>query len=345
MCGLQESDLVSLVMELIEIPSVTGQERGVCDFLSGRLAALGFTVANQEVAADRYNLLATVGESVDILFCTHLDTVAPWIPPKLADGVVYGRGACDAKGIAAAMVSAALGLARQGLSRVGLLFVVGEETDSVGAKVAAQCRLGCRFVVVGEPTGNRLAAGQKGTLLFRLEACGRSGHSADPSAGPSAIDRLLRVLDRLQKEQWPADPVFGSSTLNIGRLEGGTAPNVVADSAIAEGILRLSVPAGSVVPRLNSSLEEGVELKVVSSSDPLHLHVVPGFPTCVVSFGSDAPYLAPVSTVLMLGPGSIEFAHRPDEQVSVSELTTAAALYMEIARRLLAAVPGEEAFR
>jgi acetylornithine deacetylase len=335
MPGLEESELVSLAIELMDIPSVTGQERAVFDRLSERLVRLGFRLATQTVEGDRYNLVATLTDSPDVLLCTHLDTVGPWVAPRLRDGVLYGRGACDAKGIAAAMVSAAAGLAGQGVTQVGLLFVVGEETDSRGAKVAARSGLSSRFVVVGEPTGNRLALGQKGVLSFRLQASGRSGHSADPTAGPSAIDRLLRVLNRLASGNWPTDPVFGATTLNIGRLGGGSAANVVAHSATAEAIFRLAVPVDLVRQRLEAALEEGVELEVVSASDPMYFHVVPGFPTCVVSFGSDAPYLSPVGKVLMLGPGSIQYAHRPDEQVSVSELTSGAALYMDLVRSLL----------
>lgn len=335
MSGLEESELLGLAIELIDIPSVTGQERAVFDFLSERLVRLGFRLVTQPVEGDRYNLVASLTDRPDVLFCTHLDTVGPWMAPRLTDGVLYGRGACDAKGIAAAMVSAAVGLAGQGLTQVGLLFVVGEETDSLGAKVAASSGLSSRYVVVGEPTGNRLAEGQKGVLSFRLQARGRPGHSADPTAGPSAIDRLLRVLSRLVKGKWPTHPVFGETTLNIGRLEGGSAANVVADAATAEGIFRLAVPVEVVRRRLEAALEEGVELDVVTASEPLGLRVLPGFRTCVVSFGSDAPHLGPVGEVLMVGPGSIQQAHRPDEHVSVSELTAAAGLYMDLARRLL----------
>lgn len=329
-------EVEELTSRLVGIPSVTGNEQAVTDWLSIYLQGLGLRIHRQPVSPDRSNLVAAGAAQPELLFCTHLDTVGPWFGPELRDGILFGRGACDAKGIAAAMVCATAALLAAGETRVGLLLVVGEETDSVGAKAAAASGLRCRYLVVGEPTGNRLVAGQKGTLVFRLSAQGRSGHSADPAAGPSAIQRLLRVLGRLDRIPWPVDPRFGSTDFNVGRIEGGVTANVVADSAIADGIFRVSTSTREVEDGLLGCLEDGVELKVVSRSEPLQLETIPGFPTCTVAFGSDAPYLTAVGRVLMAGPGSIRYAHRPDEQVPVAELTAAIDLYMDLARTLLA---------
>lgn len=338
MTGLDERDLVELAIQLVDIPSPTGEEKPVVDWLDGFLRRIGFEVRRFPVAPDRDNLLALGPQEPAVLFCTHLDTVPPWIKADERDGLLYGRGSCDAKGIAASMIMAAVRLLQSGEGRVGLLFVVGEETDSIGAKAFAATGFQCPYVVVGEPTENQLVSGQKGVLFFRLTATGLPGHSADPTAGPSAVHRLVRVMGRLESRDWPGSAEFGPTTLNIGRIEGGSAPNVVADEAMAHGVFRVATSTGEVWRQLESCLEPGVEAISPTQSEPIALDVVPGFPTCTVSFGSDCPHLRPVGRILMAGPGTIRLAHRPEEHVGVAELVAAVDMYQELATRLIARV-------
>lgn len=329
-----ELDVVRLTRELVDIPSTTGQEKQVAEHVADTLERLGWTVTRQPVAEERFNVLALRGRP-DILLTTHLDTVPPYFPSSEDDAFVHGRGACDAKGIAAAMICAGQELAALGERDAGLLFVVGEEVDSAGAKKAAESGLRCRYFIDGEPTDNELALGHKGIFAFRLTAAGRCCHSGYPEQGDSAIDKLLEALQALRAADFPSDPELGPSYLNIGTIGGGRAPNVLADQAEAVVMIR-TVTDGEVYRRIvERTLAGRAHLDVFNRSEPQRTHVLDGHATKVVAFGTDVPWLRPIGEPVLIGPGSILVAHTEKERIAKRDLRQAVAIYREMASSLL----------
>src|SRR4029079_5489313 len=294
-----------------DIPSVTGEELAVGQFVSDYLEQLGFRVERQEVAPDRFNVIATTDASRRVVFSTHMDTVPPFIESREDDEFIYGRGSCDAKGINAAQIFAAQRLRDEGVKDVGLLFTVDEETESLGAQSANQHPLAreCRYLINGEPTDSRLATGTKGSVRVVITTEGRAAHSAYPEAGESAIEKLLDILDDVRASEWPEDPFFGTTTCNIGVLNGGTRPNVIADKARAELQIRLGIDIEHVKRVLEDAVRERGRLGYSSAAHPVRLFSVPGFDECVVRFTTDVPYLSEWGKPLLLGPGSIFDAH------------------------------------
>lgn len=295
-----------------------------------------YAVERQQVSPGRFNILATAGTSCRVLFCTHMDTVLPHISCRMEEDIIHGRGSCDAKGILYAMIMAGESLRQHGIDDFGYLFVVGEERDSDGAKVAAGSGVHCEYVILGEPTGNRLVGHQKGALVFQVTVFGKAGHSGYPESGASAIHRLLHLLQEWLSREWPGDPVLGATTLNIGRIGGGQAVNVMADRAEAEGIFRLAVDPNLILDYLHSFTNGDISIRVLSASAPQHLYTLPGCEPIVVSFGSDAAYLQPIGQVLMTGPGSILQAHRETEHIYKTEIFAAIELYADLVRSLTA---------
>lgn len=334
-------DALDLARRLVDIPSVTGDEAAVARWLGAELQRLGYRVEWIETEPGRPNLLALTDAPPRVVFSTHLDTVPPHVPARVADGHLYGRGACDAKGIAAAQIAAAERLRAAGESRIGLLFVVDEETGGGGAKtVNAHPRAAeCRYLVNGEPTDNRLIRGCKGSLRIRLSAAGPGGHSAYPDAAPSAIHTLVSVLADLQGAAWPRDPVLGPTTCNVGTIAGGEALNVIARSAEAGLQIRIVTSPDEAVAAVRRVVGGRVEIAVLSLTPPVHLTAPDGFETGVVSFSTDIPHLTRWGQPLLLGPGSILDAHVPGERVAIAELERGVALYEQLGRTLLAGLP------
>lgn len=330
-------DIFQLTRALIDIDSVTGSERRVGDFLFERLRALGADgrVERMPVTGERFNVFASWGRP-EVVLSTHMDTVPPFFPSSDDGEHIYGRGACDTKGGIAAMIAAAGELLAAGARGFGLLFVVGEETDSAGAQAAERDPRGARFLINGEPTENRLAVGSKGALYLAVEAAGTAAHSAYPELGASAIDRLLDALARLRGVALPSDPVLGETTLNIGTLSGGRAPNVVADAARAEVMVRTVGDTAELRERLRAAAEgvEGVRIAETRESRAMRLGELPGFATTVVKFTTDIPRLPSWGEPYLLGPGSIHVAHTPRERVARRELVEAAGLYRDLVHRL-----------
>lgn len=328
--------LFQLTRALIDIESTTGREREVGDFLFQLLQEIpGGTVERMPVEGDRFNLFASWGEPVVVL-STHLDTVPPFFPSSEDDEFIHGRGACDTKGILAAMIQAVRELVGEGVEGFGLLLVVGEETDSAGAQVAERHPRGSRYLVNGEPTENRLALGSKGALYLALEAEGRAAHSAYPELGVSAVDRLLDALAHLRAVPLPADPVLGETTLNVGTLAGGRAANVVADHARAEVMIRTVGETGELRRRLAAAVHAvpGVHIAEIRESSAMRLGSLPGFETTVVKYTTDIPRLRHWGEPFLLGPGTIHVAHTPGERVLKRELAEAVRLYKEMVVRL-----------
>lgn len=325
-----------LTRQLIDIPSLTGDEKSVGEFLAKHLASLGYQVERQQVATDRFNVIATTGESPRIVFSTHMDTVPPFIASSEDGEYIYGRGSCDAKGIIAAQIFAAEQLRQNGMNNVGLLFTVDEELSSLGAQAANKHPLAreCRFLINGEPTDNRLATGTKGSLRLIITTEGRAAHSAYPEAGESAIEKLLDILQDIRAIEWPGDSFFGDTTCNIGVLNGGTRPNVIPDRARGELQIRLATDIERIKPLVQGAVAGRAHVEFASAHDPVRLFSVEGFDTCVVRFTTDVPYLSNWGKPLLLGPGSILDAHTDHERITKHELEHAIELYVTLANKL-----------
>jgi acetylornithine deacetylase len=330
-----------LTRALIDIDSVTPNEERVGDFLFDYLNALaGRTGGRAEkipVEPHRNNILASWGDPV-VTLSTHIDTVPPFFASREDATHIWGRGACDTKGIIAAMVFAVKALLAEGLRGLALLFVVGEERNSAGALHAAKHPRGSRFLINGEPTENKLALGSKGALRYEIIAQGRMAHSAYPHLGESAIEKLLDALQRLRRIPMPHDPLLGPSTMNIGTIKGGRAPNVIADDARAEVFFRLVDSGESIMAATREAVRGLAEAKQVLLIPAVRLGSVEGFETCVVSYTTDIPaFQGAWGQPFLIGPGSIHVAHTAEERISKAEITEAIQIYQRLVRRLIQA--------
>ena len=327
---------VELTRRLIDIPSVSGDEEPVARFLGGQLEQLGYGVEYLESAPGRPGLFASTDAAPRIVFCTHLDTVPPFFASSEDDEFVYGRGACDAKGIIAAQIAAAHRLRAEGIRELALLFVVDEERGSIGARAANghPAARQCRWLVVGEPTENKLATGSKGSLRVLLRTDGTGGHSAYPERGRSAIHTLLDVLEDVRAIAWPAAPEFGETTCNIGIIGGGAGANVIAPDARAELHIRLVTDAAPVRALLEGAVRGRARIEYLSATPPVRLTALPGFDTCVVGFTTDVPHLSNWGAPLLVGPGSIHDAHTAGERIAKADLERGVELYVQLARTL-----------
>lgn len=328
-------DVFELTRKLISIPSISGDEKGVSDFLAEYLRAAGFAVELQEIEPKRPNVYARRGEP-DIVLSTHTDTVPPYIELAEDDEFIYGRGACDAKGIIAAMVKAGEALIESGINDFGLLFVVGEEAGSHGARAANSIPNHSRFLINGEPTESKLALGSKGSLRAILRATGRAAHSAYPERGESAIDKLVDVLNDLRSTDWPIDETLGATTMNIGTIKGGVAANVISPEAEAELLFRVVTKEDSLRRLIENVVGERAAIEYTFACDPVFTERLDGFETTVVSFTTDIPALTNWGKPLLFGPGSILDAHTPHEKISKRELLAAVETYKQMVVRLKA---------
>jgi acetylornithine deacetylase len=343
---------IELTKRLVNIESTTYHEGECGEFLAQFLAGEGWTVERQPVGqperartpgsgdGPRFNVYAAMpAVTPDLVFSTHIDTVPPFLGPcREDDEFLYGRGVCDAKGIAAAQIAAAERLRDAGV-RVGMLFVVGEERDSAGAKVANENRPGAksapRFLINGEPTDNRLALASKGCLRVELYATGKMAHSAYPELGESAIDKLLAALRDVQALKLPVVEGIGETTLNVGLISGGRAPNVIADKAEAHLLVRLVGPAEGIRNAVVDAVAGRCEVMFSLELPFVQMRALEGFETMVAKFTTDVPSLTNWGEPFLLGPGSIHVAHTPDERIRKAEILEAVDLYTKLGRRLL----------
>src|ERR1700686_1810711 len=333
-------NVFELTRALIDIESVTNSERRVGEFLFTHLANMAKRhagrVERMEVEPSRFNVLAHWGQPV-VTLSSHMDTVPPFFPSREDEETIWGRGACDAKGIIAAMIAAAEKLLAVGKKNFGLLFVVGEEVNGAGALVAARNPRGSRYLINGEPTENKIALGTKGALRYEITARGRAAHSAYPELGHSAIETLLDVLQAIRAIKLPQDELLGRSTLNIGTIKGGRAPNVVADHAQAEIMFRLVGNAAPIREALAGLLAGRAEAREQYTTPAQRLEPFPAFPTTVVSFTTDIPsFGAAWGKPFLIGPGSIHAAHTADEHISKQQLLRAVDGYAEMVTTLTA---------
>ncbi|HWR13972.1 MAG TPA: M20/M25/M40 family metallo-hydrolase [Terriglobales bacterium] len=330
-------DPIRFTRELIDIESITGNEAQVGDFIAERLSRLGYQVQKGPVERHRFNVLALPPHSPvpPVVFSTHMDTVPPFIPSWEDERRVYGRGACDAKGIIAAQTAAAIRLRDDGFA-AGLLFVVGEEKDSLGAKVANEHPIGSKFLINGEPTENKVATASKGSLRVELIAEGRMAHSAYPELGESAIDKLVEAMHRLRKMHLPNNPEIGPSTLNIGVIEGGRAPNVISDHARAQALIRLVGPSEDIRRNIVDGVRDLVRVEFPLEIPFVKLRTFPSLPSMVAAFTTDIPKLSNWGEPVLIGPGSIHVAHTENEYIEKEQLMRAVDIYYQIGRELAA---------
>ena len=334
-----EMNLFELTRALVDIESVTNHEELVGDFLASHLSTLVSRHSGRleriPAAADRDNIFACWGEPV-VTLSTHMDTVPPFFGSSEDAEFIHGRGACDAKGIIAAMISAAENLLADGTQNFGLLFVVGEERNSAGARAAAATPRGSRFLIDGEPTENRLALGSKGALRYEVIARGKLAHSAYPELGHSAIHTLLEVLSEIREIPLPSEALFGPSTLNIGTISGGRAPNVVADEARAEIMFRTVGDPAAIREGVEKAVTGRAEAREVLYTPAVRLSSFNGLPSTVVAFTTDIPTFGDAwGTPFLIGPGSIHVAHTAEERISKKELSEAVGIYSRMVKRLL----------
>lgn len=339
-------DPIHLTRRLVDIESITYNEGAVGAFLAEFLSNRGFAVEKMEVeqpsesrsTSARFNIYACVpGQTPDVVFSTHMDTVPPFIPSSEDDEFIHGRGTCDAKGIIAAQIAAAERLREVGV-RVGLLFVVGEERDSAGAKVANEHPRGSRFLINGEPTDNRVALASKGALRAAIRATGKMAHSAYPELGESATHKLVHALERVLDLPLPVMPDVGPGTLNIGTIDGGRATNVIADHAEAHLLVRLVGPSEPIRKALEQAVDGLASIEFPLDIPFMRFHPVEGLPTMIAAFTTDAPWLSNWGEPVLLGPGSIHVAHTPHERLAKKELSAAIDQYVDVAQQLVASI-------
>ena len=341
-------DPLELTRQLVKIPSTTYHEHDAGVFLADFLSREGWQIERMPVdkpvpgtpgaegGGERFNVFAQIpGIVPEVVLSTHMDTVPPYVEFREDEEFFYGRGTCDAKGIIAAQVAAAERLRSEGV-KVGMLFVVGEERDSAGAKVANQNPRGSRFLINGEPTDNRLALASKGALRVEMYADGRMAHSAYPELGESAIDKLVAALADVQKLELPFVEGIGESTLNVGLISGGHAPNVIADKAEAHLLIRLVGPSDETKLAITKAVDGRARIVYSLELPFIRMRKVGNLPTMVAKFTTDIPSLTAWGEPFLLGPGSIHVAHTPDEKISKRELLDAVELYVELARELVA---------
>ena len=324
---------------LVDLESITENEKQVGDYLlhylSGLAAGSDGKAEAMAVSPERFNVYAEWGNPAVVL-STHMDTVPPFFPSREDEDHIYGRGACDAKGIIAAMIAAAEKLIESGTRNFGLLFVVGEERNSAGAEVASRSPRGVRYLINGEPTESKVALGSKGILRYEVVASGKMAHSAYPELGDSAIEKLLDALEAVRRIPLPEDPILGKTTLNIGTISGGRAPNIIPDAAKAEIAVRLVSEATRVDEALRAAVGNRAEVREILALPAMHFGALDGFASSVVAFTTDIPVLSPSwGEPFLFGPGSIHVAHTLEEKISKAELLAAVDTYTKMTGMLL----------
>lgn len=331
-------DPIAFARQLIDIPSTTDHEFAVGEFLERELTRLGFTTERHEVSESRFNLLARAGGRPRVVLNSHIDTVPPWFGSREDDQHIYGRGACDTKGIIAAMIAAGERLRAQNVNDFAFLFVVGEETDSIGAKLANThfAQLGSEYCVVGEPTESVFARASKGALTCVIRFEGVAAHSAYPERGDSAIHRMVAAVAEINHTNWGSHEILGRTTVNCGVIRGGEKPNIIAAEGECEIMFRLVTTPEDVQSRLADLLSEHKgTITVARGNVPQFMHVPEGRPSAVVAFNTDVPWLANLGKPILFGPGSILDAHGVDEKISKRELHAAVATYESLVIDLL----------
>lgn len=325
-------DTTETLLDWLAIDSTSGRESAFLETLESHFASNGWRCRRQHVQDDRWNLWIDRGKPSRFVYSTHVDTVPPFIPGRLDDDTIYGRGACDTKGGIVAMTAAGERLLADGLDEFGYLFVVGEEVDHCGAKRARALDIETDRIILCEPTENCVVAAQKGMIKFHLRTDGIAGHSAYPERGESAVHKLLAALGRMLAEDWPTHEVLGPTTINVGIIEGGVAANVFAPSAHAEVLVRTVSETAPLLARIRDVLGEDVAIEVPASNDPVFFDPPADVETMTVSFNTDATYLSEIASVWLVGPGDIQVAHSDHEHIAMKDLAAGIDLYEQLGR-------------
>ncbi len=332
-------NVFELTRTLIDIDSVTPNEAAIgtdlVQYLTDLAARTGGSVERMDVEPNRFNVYAHWGDPI-VTLSTHMDTVPPFFASREDSTHIWGRGACDTKGIIASMIHAVEQLLSEGVRSIALLFVVGEERNSAGAYAAAKQPRGSKYLINGEPSENKLILGSKGALRYEITAHGKMAHSAYPQLGESAIEKLLDALERVRKVKLAEDPVLGASTMNIGTIKGGRAPNVIPDFAQAEVFIRLVDSGDSTRAAIQAAVESIAEAKEVLAIPAVHLGSLPGFDTGVVAYTTDIPAFSGAwGKPFLYGPGSIHVAHTDQEHIAKAEILQAIQVYKQLVRQLV----------
>ncbi len=335
MVATEPDKLVETLERWLAIDSVSGNERRFLEKLEQSFDERRWTVERQDVETDRWNLIATDAAPLEVLFCTHVDTVPPTLPVRRDGDTIYGRGACDTKGGLLAMIEAARRLHDQGVDGLGFLLVVGEEVDHRGAKTARDLDLSPKRIILCEPTKNRVVRAQKGMLKVTLRTTGVAGHSAYPDEGESAVNPLLDALERIRNHDWPVDDVLGPTTLNIGQIDGGVAANVFAPDARAQLLFRAVDAVEPMLETVERLAGADVAVDDPIYNDPVFFDPPDDVPTCTVPFNTDAAYLGELGDIWLVGPGDIQVAHSDDEHIEVDEMLRGIDLYQSLTRRVV----------
>ncbi len=326
------TELVQTLTQWLEIDSTSGGEAAFLEALQAHFEGLGYRCERDEVAPNRWNLLCTTSATPRLVYSTHVDTVPPFLGPRIEGDTIYGRGACDTKGGIVAMMAAAEKLRSEGHQEVGFLFVVGEEVDHCGAKHAGTKSIeGVERIILCEPTRNRVVAAQKGMIKFEARAKGIAGHSAYPDRGESAVHKLLDAIERWRAEPWPTHELLGPTTINVGVIEGGVAANVFAPEASAQILVRAVSAVEPMVARFRELAPE-VEIDVPAMNDPVFFDPPADVETATVAFNTDATYLGGLAPIWLVGPGDIEVAHSVNEHITVQDLEAGVELYAQLGR-------------
>ena len=323
-------DPINFARQLIDVPSTTEDERAVGKLLDRELTRFGYSVRRQAVTNERFNLFASAGGHPRVVLNSHIDTVPPFLASREDSEFLYGRGACDTKGVIAAMIAAGEKLRERGVTEFAYLFVVGEETDSIGAKTANEAfkDLGSEYVLVGEPTESKFARASKGALTAFVRFDGIAGHSAYPERGDSAINKMVNAIAEINAIDWGRDEILGATTVNVGVVRGGEKPNIIPGSAECEMIFRLAGDFDR--SRFDSIVEKhNGTITVARGNPPQHMFVPDGAPSTIVSFNTDVPWLSSLGKPMLFGPGSILDAHGANERIGKSELLEAVETYVE----------------
>jgi acetylornithine deacetylase len=329
-------DPIALARQLIDIPSTTENEGEIAQFLHRMLGEVGFASELQPVTETRFNVFATASKQPRVILNSHIDTVPPWFASREDQQFIYGRGACDTKGIIAAMLAAGERL-REQRADFAFLFVVGEETDSIGAKCSAGALAGVRskYVLVGEPTESKFARASKGALTAFVRFDGIAGHSAYPERGESAINKMVAAIAEINLADWGHDDILGKTTVNVGVVRGGEKPNIIAGSAECEMIFRLAGDYDRTLSKLDALVaNHGGTITVSRGNPPQHMVVPDGAASTIVAFNTDVPHLRSLGEPLLFGPGSILDAHGPNERIGKKELLDSVETYVKTVMEL-----------
>ncbi|KAF9888623.1 hypothetical protein FE257_008555 [Aspergillus nanangensis] len=340
--------VISLLYDLIEVPSNSEYEQDVAVFLDNHLTALGYTVERIPIAqgSTRENVYAYLGSQRKTRAClsSHMDTVPPHIPLRVDGSTIYGRGACDDKGPMAAQICALEELRAEGKVKEGdvsLLFVVGEEKGGPGMLAANNHDLSFEGVVFGEPTEGKLVVGHKGHLVFELIGEGKACHSGYPHHGTNANIALVEALNDFLTTKFPDSSLLGPSTFNIGKLEGGVSYNIVpaASKALCAVRVATDMPGIKKIVADTAAKHPNIRLEFkFEYPETLLDHDVEGFETGPVSYGTDVPRFKGNHKKYLYGPGSILVAHGENEQIEMSELLEGVKRYKTLTTHILNSV-------